>query len=127
MVITLYAGILGLIYVGLSIFVIMGRFQNKVSLGDGGHDEMTRRIRMHANFVEYVPIALLVMIFTEFEGGSEIFLHILGLGLVLARLMHGWGLYNSDASIIFRRGGMILTLAVIIVASLFCIKTYFLF
>ena len=61
MIISLYAGILALIYIGLSGYVIQGRFKNKVSLGDNNNADMQKRIRVHGNFAEYVPLALFLI------------------------------------------------------------------
>lgn len=125
MVTSLYAGILGLIYVGLSIYVIVGRFKHQINLSDGGNEDMLKRIRVHANFMEYVPIALILMVLGEVEGVSEIMVHILGCVLVIGRIFHPLGVLNVIPSVLGRRGGMILTLLVIIVAAVLCIKSYF--
>jgi len=47
MIISLYAGILALIYIGLSGYVIKGRFKNQVSLGDNNIPDMQKRVRVH--------------------------------------------------------------------------------
>ncbi len=127
MVTSLYAGILGLIYVGLSVYVILGRFKHQVNLSDGGNEDMLKRIRIHANFMEYVPIVLILMVLGEVEGVSETFIHVLGGVLVLSRVMHFLGILNIIPSVLGRRGGMALTLLVIITASILCIKSYFIF
>ena len=127
MVTTLYAGILGLIYIVLSAYVIKGRFKHGVSLGDGGNDEMSKRIRAHANFIEYVPLALILIILAEFEGTSEVIIHGLCLALLLSRLAHPLGLIRVVGPSVGRSGGMITTFSVILIAALFCIKSFFIF
>ena len=58
----LYAGLLAIWFLVLSIRVIQGRMgPGNPSLGDGGNPVMLRRIRGHANFAEYVPLILLLM------------------------------------------------------------------
>ena len=57
-----YAAILGLIYAGLSGWVIGGRLGGNVLFGDGGQDGLQRRIRSHANFQEYVPLTLILIV-----------------------------------------------------------------
>ena len=37
------------------------RVKFKIDDGDGGNEEMRQRIRAQANFVEYVPIALILL------------------------------------------------------------------
>ena len=88
----LYAAILALMLVWLSARVIRGRVAFKVSLGDGGHDEMRRRIRVQANFIEYVPLALFLMLLVQQAGFSAWVMHLLGIALVAARLLHATGL-----------------------------------
>jgi uncharacterized membrane protein YecN with MAPEG domain len=127
MVTTLYAGILGLLYIALSVYVIKDRFKYGVSLGDAGNDDMVKRIRAHANFIEYVPFALILIILAEFEGTSEVIIHTLCASLVAGRLMHSFGLLNKSVGSIGRRGGMLLTFVVIVASALLCINSFFIF
>ena len=75
MVTPLYAGILGLIYIGLSFFVIKGRFKHQAEIGDLGHADLSRRVRTHGNFIEYAPLFLILMFLAEQENTSELFLY----------------------------------------------------
>ena len=127
MVITLYAGILGLIYVGLALFVVNGRFKYQVNLGDGGNDFILKRVRVHANFIEYVPIALILMALAEIEGAPEWLLHVLGVTLLIGRAIHPLGILKVVGPSVGRTGGMILTLSVIIISSILCIRSFFIF
>ena len=62
MVVTpLYVALLALWLLVLSARVIRERQAARVSLGDGGNRRLQRAIRGHANFVEYVPLALLML------------------------------------------------------------------
>jgi uncharacterized protein len=79
----LYAAILALIVVALGINVTMHRVKLSVALGDGGNPQMLRMIRIHANAVEYLPIALVLMLAYEMNGGWHIALHAAGIALVL--------------------------------------------
>lgn len=124
MVTTLYAGILAFIYIALTAVVIAGRFKFRVGIGDGGNEEVFKRIRMHANFVEYVPFALILMFLAEFEGASEWLMHVLGIALVLARLAHAFGLYGSVYISKGRTAGTALTLLVILTSAILCIKSF---
>lgn len=124
MVTSLYAGILGLMYVGLSVFTILGRFKHKVAIGDGGNEDMLRRIRLHGNFAEYVPIALILILLTELGNHSAFVVHVLGAVLVFGRIFHALGLYNAAPINKSRQIGMICTFLVIIVASITSILAY---
>jgi len=127
MVTTLYAGILGLLYIGLSLFVIRGRFKYRVGVGDGGDDALFKRIRLHGNFIEYVPFALILMVLAEREGAPEQWMHGLGLALVVGRLLHIYGFSRTDGTSFGRFVGTVITFFVIIVASVLCIRSYFVF
>ena len=124
MVITLYAGLLGFIYVGLTFFTIKGRFKHRVGLGDGGNEDMARRIRMHGNFAEYVPMALILIFLVELSDFSEALIHGLGMALVLGRVLHAMGVYNVAPINKARQIGMVLTLSVIIVGSVLVLWSY---
>jgi uncharacterized membrane protein YecN with MAPEG domain len=125
MVTILYAGILGLMYIALSLYTIAGRFKYNQNIGDGGHESMAKRIRVHGNFIEYVPLALILLMLAEFEGAAENTLHALGGALVFARLIHPIGLMRKKGPSLCRSGGMLITFGVIIVASIICIRSYY--
>jgi len=88
----LYAGILGIVFFVLSMRVINNRVRAKVNLLDGGDDALTRAMRVHGNFAEYVPFALLLMALAEIQGGSGLFIHVLGTVLVVCRLCHAYAI-----------------------------------
>jgi len=126
MIIAFYAGILGFIYVGLTAYVIKGRFANKLSLGDGGNEDMQKRIRAHANFMEYVPIALFLIFIAEWEGTADLLIHILALALIAGRLLHAAALLDIKTAIPeARKVGMVATIASIALASLFAFFSAF--
>ena len=57
---------------------------------------LAEKIRRHGNFIEYVPIALILIGVLEINGSSPIFLHVLGVALVAARVAHAQGLYHDN-------------------------------
>lgn len=91
----LYAAILAIILTALAINVTVHRGKLNVPLGQGDNPVMLRMIRIHGNAAEYIPIALLLMGAYEINGGNHIALHISGVVLVLARLLHASGMWNS--------------------------------
>ena len=116
-----FAGLLALIFIALSVYVIVRRYTVKVAIGDGGDTIISRRIRAHANFAEYVPIALILMALNEINGASESWLALAGWALVLGRLLHAFSLTRFEVrrgKIIFRQIGMALTFTVIAVLAL---------
>jgi uncharacterized membrane protein YecN with MAPEG domain len=70
-----YAAILSLLYVFLSVRVVGLRRAIGVGLTDGGNKLLLRRIRIHANFAEYVPVAVILMILAESQRGPAMMLH----------------------------------------------------
>lgn len=113
----LYAGILGLLHFVLTMRVIRGRQTKNINLGDGADGDMQRRIRGHANFVEYVPFILILMLALESSGTSPHIIHGLGLVTVIARTMHGIALSFTDNWVAGRFYGTLLTLLTLAIAS----------
>ena len=116
-----YGSILALILVGLSAWVIAGRGSKNTMLGDGGDPSMTRRIRAHANFIEYVPLALVILALLEGSGASHGLVRTLLIILVIARILHPFGMIapnNTPQQYACRGGGIAGTLLVIVVAAL---------
>jgi uncharacterized membrane protein YecN with MAPEG domain len=116
----LYAAALALVFAGLSIWVIAGRAKYRVNHGDGGHDDMNRRIRAHGNFTEYVPLILLLVALLEAGGAGHGTVHALLLPLLAARLMHPIGMVAPVGSLqqgIFRGVGASVTLLILTAAS----------
>ncbi|MBY0268468.1 MAG: MAPEG family protein [Burkholderiales bacterium] len=115
----LYAALLALIFVGLSIRTIRLRRRYRVGVGDGNHAELQRAARVHANFAEYVPLALLLVYFAETGGGPLPLIHALAIALLCGRLLHAWGVSQVRENYRYRTAGMVLTFSVIISGSLF--------
>jgi uncharacterized membrane protein YecN with MAPEG domain len=117
----LYAGLLAPLFILLSIRVIRWRRGAKVAVGDGGDAILLRRMRVQANFAEYVPFALLLMALAESLHTWTWFLHLLGLALLAGRLSHAYGVSQPRETFAFRVAGMIATFTVIGVAAAACI------
>ncbi|MDH2432606.1 MAPEG family protein [Pokkaliibacter sp. MBI-7] len=118
MTIGLYAGLLGLIYIFLSYRVIAGRRHYRVALGDNHIAPLQRCIRVHGNFMEYVPFALILLLLLELNGMPPLLLHLLGGLLVLGRVLHAYGVNAEQENLRFRISGMVATINVLLVASL---------
>lgn len=125
MITSFYAAILALIYIVLAACVIYGRYSHKIGLSDGGNEDLARRIRIHGNFAEYVPIALLLLFFVDDGGGSPVFIHLMGVMLVTGRLLHAMGLCQSAGTSPGRMVGMILTFLVILICALVLLWNFF--
>ncbi len=113
----LYASLLALWFVILSVRVIRYRGTHSISLGDGGDPALQRHIRGHGNFVDYAPLALILMGLLEAAGAGAVLLHVIGGLLLVGRLAHGWALSFSDSNPPARVGGMVLTFAALIIGA----------
>ena len=113
---TLYAAALGIVLLVLSIRVIRARMESEVSLGDGGFDAILVAQRAHGNFIEYVPMALLLIGLAEIQGNPGWMIHALGGGLLVARIAHPLGIAPEFGVRPPRAIGSLLTLIVIAVA-----------
>lgn len=116
----LYAGVLTLWFVILSVRVVNFR-QRGISFGDNGDVEVTRVIRAQANFAEYVPLALLLMGFLEVSHYSIYLLHVFGLTLLVARLLHGCALSFGWQMRSGRVAGAALTFIVLVIEAILCL------
>ncbi len=83
-----YAGLLGLLAVLLANHVLYARLRAK-QLPDW---QPPAAERVQANFVENVPLALLLLYLVEIGGAPNTFVHVCGATLVLLRVLHAWGL-----------------------------------
>ena len=115
----LYAGILALWFVLLSLRVVNLR-RRGISFGDNGDIGVTRVVRAQANFAEYVPLALLMMGFLEASRYSIYLLHALGITLVVARLFHGLAL-SFGRPRFGRVAGSTLTFVVLLIEAVLCV------
>lgn len=116
-----YAGLLALIFVALSFNVILRRVKGKQLFGDNNDPVMTRAIRAHGNFIEYVPYILLMLFLYENFGGSRYVVHAFGITLIIARALHIWGLIWEKVA--GRLSGTVLTqLLLVMLAVMLIVK-----
>jgi uncharacterized membrane protein YecN with MAPEG domain len=79
-----------------------------------GAQALERSVRAHGNFIEYVPMVLLMMYFAEAAELSALRLHITGSLILLGRVMHGICFGFMEFNMPLRFGGMLLTLLALI-------------
>jgi uncharacterized membrane protein YecN with MAPEG domain len=113
-----YAAILGFVFVALSLRVIRLRRSGQIALGSGGQPLLRKAIRAHANFAEYVPMALLLIALAESQGVWPSVIHGLALSLLAGRLLHAYGVSQLQENFRYRVSGMVLTFTAIGSASL---------
>ena len=116
----LYAGLLTIWFVILSARVVNLR-RRGIAFGDKGDVSVVRVVRAQANFAEYVPLALLMMGFLEASRYSIYVLHLLGVTLLVARLLHGFALSFGYPSRFGRVAGTALTFVVLLIEAALCV------
>ncbi len=113
----LYAGLLTLVLIWLGYSVSKRRGEFKISIGDGGNPVLLRAMRGQANFVENVPMALLLLLGMALFGAPAWLIHGLGIILVVARVLHGLHFTQADAPGWQRAAGAGLTGLVLLVGA----------
>lgn len=116
-IIPFYASLLVLLFIFLSVRVVRVRRSLQVSIGDAGDKRLLRAMRVQANFAEYVPIALLLLLALELQVFYPWALHLLGAILLVGRLLHAYGVSQAREQLGFRIAGMACTFAVMLLAA----------
>ena len=117
-----YAGILAILLVVLSLRVVVVRVRRVPPEEKSLREErLLRAIRVQGNFIEYVPLALLLLGYLEFMGLSVVWVHSLGLALVVARVLHPFGLRAERGPNFFRVTGALVTWIVLLAEGFFAI------
>ncbi|MCZ6853918.1 MAG: MAPEG family protein [Gammaproteobacteria bacterium] len=113
----LYAALLMIIvgYLGYKIGSLRG--STGISIFHGDNMEVATAMRRHGNFTENVPMALILMGIVEANGGNGIFLHVMGVALVLARIAHPIGLHHDSIAHPLRAVGALGTFLVMVVLA----------
>ncbi len=117
----LYAALAATVMIVLSVRVIGVRRGRRIAIGDGGDEDMTRRIRAQGNFAEYTPLVLILLL--ELGGAPAWQLHLLGAALILGRMVHAWSLTARSTN--GRVVGMTLTFFVLAAGALGNLKVAF--
>ena len=116
-ILPLFSALFALFFVALSLNVIRLRHRHKVELGTGHNQSLERAMRVHANFAEYVPLSLLLILTLEINQANPAILAGLCLALLLGRLIHAFGVSREKEQLVYRVTGMILTFGVLLSAA----------
>lgn len=68
------------------------RYRHKISVGTGGNELLERRMRAQLNFVENVPLILILIGLVEVAGKGGVWLAPVGAVVMLGRVLHGLGM-----------------------------------
>ena len=118
-IVPIYAAIFAVMFVALSIRTIRARRRLKIGIGDGGSKEMLRAMRVHSNFAEYVPFALLMLTFVEMGGGAPWRIYLVGTILLIGRVSHAYGVSQEKEDFRFRVVGVISTFIALLSSATF--------
>ena len=91
----------------LSVRVGRVRTKEKVFIGDGGNDLLTRRMRAHSNFVENTAFVLILLALVELGAGSSMWLWGVGALYLVGRILHALGM---DGMMWGRMAGVAITM-----------------
>jgi uncharacterized membrane protein YecN with MAPEG domain len=100
------------------------RNTRRVGLGSGGDADLGRAIRVHANAVEYLPIALLLLVLLAIEQTRPGLLHLFGIVLIVGRILHAVGLSSASGRSFGRMVGIGLTGLVMLAMAILLIVRF---
>lgn len=121
----LYAALAALMLIALAALVVRARWATRTALGTGTDPRMERAVRVHANFIEYVPLALLLLLVAELNGLPAAALHAAGVVLLVSRALHAWGLSRHSARSFGRYWGTLGTWLTLLALALAILATQF--
>lgn len=123
-ILPLYAAILTLLFVYLSIRTIGLRRKLRIGIGAKDSEEMLRGMRVHANFAEYTPMSLFLIYLVEIQGAAPLFVHALGICLLIGRSLHAYGMSQTNETFVFRVSGMSMTFITMLSSSAFLLYQF---
>ncbi len=81
-------------------------------------------MRVHSNFAEYTPYALLLIFMVELGGGHGWLVHGLCICLMLGRLSHAVGVSKISENYHYRVFGMAMTFTALVGAAVHLLSAY---
>lgn len=114
---SIYAALCALLILVLAFRVVQVRRTEKIGIGVGSNKTLERRVRIHANAAEYVPIALILLALVEAGQLAPAGVHAAGATLLIARVLHAYGMSQSAGHSFGRFYGVLLTWVVILSLS----------
>ena len=116
------AALLTLMYLILTAFVFYGRQSGLgPGIGLGTNEIFIRLIRSHANFGEYTPLFLILLMLLELAGVTTLILSLLSAAFIVGRFAYLFGISFVEA-LRYRILGMILTITVLGLCALLLLR-----
>jgi uncharacterized membrane protein YecN with MAPEG domain len=97
------------IWLGIRIGALRTALQ--VSIGDGGHESLQRRMRAQLNYVENTAFVLVLIAAIELAGVGSWWLAYVAAAYFIGRVLHGFGMDGGKLKV----GRMIGTLATMLI------------
>ena len=119
---SLYAAVATILFLVLTYRTIIMRANKKISILHNGDMDLALRMRQHGNFIENVPLALILMGIVEIQGAGNVWLHTIGILLIVARIMHPIGLKIENPAHPLRILGGLGTHAALLIAVVLIIQ-----
>jgi uncharacterized protein len=120
-----YTALLTLLMLALSVAVIIKRGQTGISIMHGNNMELALASRRFGNFIEYVPMAMILLALMEVGGASSAWLHAAGSLTLAGRLLHALGLDAANHKAPLRIIGGSFTLLVLAIAAIWLLQSRF--
>ncbi len=122
---TLFTAINILILFTLTFLVIRQRRSQEISMGHNDSESMQRAIRVHGNFTEYAPLAMIGLFAMAACGAGAYWMYGIGGAFTLGRLMHAFGYSKVTGKSIGRFYGMAITGLSLLVMALYLLFLVF--
>ncbi len=116
---SIYAAILGLMFLAFRTMVTIERAKSGISILHQDNMVLAIKIRRFGNFIETVPLALILMGFAENSGASPVILHIIGVLLLASRILHPLGLNTENGAHPIRITSGIATIVSMLIAIIY--------
>jgi hypothetical protein len=107
-----------LINIWLAMRVGRVRVSQKISVGDGGNELLSRRMRAHANFVEYTPFVLILLALVELAWGTNVWLWAVAIIYILGRIAHAFGMDGKEK---LRAAGTLITMLTLLGLAIYAL------
>jgi uncharacterized protein len=114
----LYAGIFGLLLLVLSLNIFREYIRIAINNASRNEELWKRAERAQHSFVEFVPMCLMLLFLIEVHGAPTPVLHSLGILLLVARVLHAYGVGKDSAANVMRIIGTQTTYLVLMISSL---------
>jgi uncharacterized membrane protein YecN with MAPEG domain len=102
----LYGALMALLLLVLAGRVSLARSKLGIGMGHGNDPGLARAIRAHGNAVEWTLPMLVLMLVSEVDGASRLFLHTCGVVFVISRVAHAAGVSRTSKRSSARFWGM---------------------